>query len=158
MAKAKKKISNSKKAIAVGAGVTALAAAAAGAYFFGGKRGAKNRKKVAAWAQKAEKQVMKEVSQMKKATKPLVDKTVDSVMNEYKSLKNIDSKDVAKLAKDLKSQWQAMTKEVKNDSKATVKKVVKVATKAKKSIAKKVNVKTVKKASKKSAKKSSKRK
>ena len=125
-----------KKAIAIGAGITALAAAAAGTYFFAGKGGAKNRKKVSTWASKAKKEVMSEVAQMEKMSKQAYNSAVDNVMKNYKSMKNVDSKDVTAMAKEMKGHWDSIAKEVT----AMTKKVTKVIPRAKKSIAKKVKV------------------
>lgn len=132
-----------KKAIAVGAGVTALAAAAAGAYFFTGKRGVKNRKKVSGWANSAKKEVMSEMHKMEKVSKEGYHSAVDSVMKKYKAMKNVDNKELAAMAHELKGHWDAISREV---SKARTK-VVKVIPKVTKSVAKKVGVKTTKKAS-----------
>lgn len=128
-----------KKAIAIGSGVAALAAAAAGAYFFTGKRGVKNRKKVAGWASKAKREVMSEMNNMEKVSKQTYDKTVDKVLKNYKSMKNVDAKELMDMAKELKGHWNSISSEISKVRKNVVKVVPKVA----KSVARKVGVRKV---------------
>lgn len=136
-----------KKAVAVGAGVAALAAAAAGAYFFTGKRGVKNRKKVSSWTAKAKRDVMSEMGKMKKVSKDTYNKTVDTVLANYKSVKSIDKKELADVTNELKAHWNAIAGEVEKARKQ----VARVLPKVKKSVTKKAPAKkkTVKKAAKK---------
>ncbi len=132
-----------KKAVAIGAGVAALAAAAVGTYLLTGKRGAKNRKKISAFADKAKKEIAQELKKTEQVTKKVYDQTVDAVAKKYKAVKNIDAGELAALSSELKSYW--------NDMSATAKTAAKRVTKAvspKKSPAKK------KAAPKKAAKKS----
>src|SRR3989338_7921514 len=93
-----------KKALAIGAGVAAVAAAAAGTYLFAGKHGAKNRAKVGKWVETAKKDVSKEVNKLSKVTKETYHKTVDMVLGQYKNLKNIDKSEILAAASELKSQ------------------------------------------------------
>lgn len=102
-----------KQVAAIGAGVAALAAAAAGTYFFAGKGGAKNRKKVAAWTHKAKREVMQEMHKMEKVSEKAYHKTVDMVMDNYKNVKNIDKQELAAIAGELKNHWKAIASEVK---------------------------------------------
>ncbi len=126
-----------KQAIAIGSGVAALAAAAAGAYFFAGKHGAKNRKKVANWADKAKRDVMGEMNNMQKVTKQTYHKTVDNVLKNYKALKNVDAAEVAAMATELKGHWDAISAEMNKARKNVVRVVPKVG----RSVARKVGVK-----------------
>lgn len=126
-----------KKAVAVGASVAALAAAAAGAYFFTGKKGAKNRKAIASWANTAKREVMTEVGKMKNMSKQTYNKTVDAVMANYKTVKNVDRAELVAVANELKGHWDAIAKEVDK----VRKQVVKVMPVAKKSVKRKVAVK-----------------
>ncbi len=137
-----------KVAVGVGVGLTALAAAsAAGAYFFAGKRGAKNRAKVAKWAEAAKTDVLNEIKGLKKVTKQTYSATVDKVMAQYKKAKKIDPKELLAVAGELKGHWDSITAEVTSAGKKvlpvvkkTVKKIVKKATPVKKA-----NSKTTKK-------------
>src|SRR5689334_6410333 len=94
-----------KKALAVGAGVAAVAAAATGAYLFGGKRGAKNRAKVAKWAANAKKDVEKEVGKITTKSKAAYSNAVDKVLKQYENLKEVDKSELLAVAKELKEQW-----------------------------------------------------
>lgn len=111
-----------KQALAIGAGVAALAAAAAGTYFFTGKNGAKNRAKVAAWTDKAKKEVVKQIKGMEKVTKANYNKVVDTVLTQYDGLKNIDKSEILGVARELKSHWDSISKQLGAPKKATVKK------------------------------------
>jgi hypothetical protein len=128
------------KAIAVGAGLAAVAAAAASVYMLTGKN-AKNRKKVVKWAGDLEKDVVKELNKAGKASKATYTKIVDSVSANYAGLKDVSSQDLAIVANELKSSWDVINAELQN-----AKKVVKtVVPKAAKTIVKKVSKVTRKK-------------
>src|SRR5437016_1655343 len=107
--------SSSKKAM--GAGIVALAAAATAAYFMSNK---KNRNKVSAWAQKAKKEVVKELKNAGSVSQSAYNEAVDIAMQNYKNLKNIDRSEVLALAKELKGHWQNIQKTLKKHSKTKV--------------------------------------
>lgn len=138
-----------RQAIAVGAGLAAVAAAAAGVYLFTGKN-AKNRKKVAKWASDMQHDVVKELNKAGKHTKASYQQIVDKVAKNYKGLKNVSATELAQMAAELKSHWDTISTEVGKASVA-VKKVVK------KSVAKTAAKKATKKAVKKAAKKTTKK-
>lgn len=142
-----------KLAVGVGVGLTALAAAtAAGTYFFGGKKGAKNRAKVSKWADDAKKDVVKQLKGLEKVTKTSYAEAVDAVVTKYKQAKKIDPKELLAVAGELKGHWDAIAAEVE----AAGKKVVPVVKKAAKKAIKKVTpTKKVAPKSKKSATKKS---
>lgn len=145
-----------KQALAVGAGLAAVAAAAAGVYMLTGKN-AKNRKKLAKWAKDMQHDVVKELNKAGKVSKASYNKVVDTVAKNYKGLKNVSVEELAIMAAELKGSWDSINSELNNASQ-TVKRVV---PKAVRSVAKKVRVgnakKAVKKAVKKTAKKTAKR-
>lgn len=122
-----------KQALAIGAGIAALAAAAAGTYFFAGKDGAKNRAKVSAWAEKAKKEVIKDMHKLQDVSKKTYDATVDTILDKYHDLKNVDSGDVKALAKELKTHWKSISGHLKEGT-ATAVKTVKKAVKAGKAV------------------------
>lgn len=122
-----------KLAVGVGVGLTALAAAtAAGTYFFGGKKGAKNRAKVSKWADDAKKDVVKQLKGLEKVTKTTYAEAVDAVVAKYKQAKKIDPKELLAVAGELKGHWDAIAAEVE----AAGKKVVPVVKKAAKKVVK----------------------
>jgi hypothetical protein len=89
---------------------------------------------------------------MKKVSKDTYNKTVDTVLANYKNVKNIDKKELSDVTNELKAHWNAIAGEVEKARKQVarvlpkVKKTVAKKSKAKKAPAKK---KTVKKAAKK---------
>lgn len=141
-----------KRALAVGAGVAAIAAAAVGTYFLTGKH-AKNRKKLAKWAGQMQADVAKEVSKASKVTRANYNKVVDQVAKNYKGIKSVSAPELNALVSDLKKHWDVINSEVSAAS-ASVKKIV---PKAVKSVAKKVKVSSAKKKVAKKASKKSRR-
>jgi hypothetical protein len=105
-----KKTSGSAK-VAIGAGIAAaVAAAAAGAYMLYGKQGAKNRQKIKGWALKAKGEVLDQMERMEHVTKDSYEGIVNNVMAQYKTIKNIDQKDLIALAGQLKGMWSHIQK------------------------------------------------
>jgi hypothetical protein len=99
--------------VAWGVGVAALAAATAGAYFFyGTKKGAKARKQIKGWMLKAKGEVLEKLEGMQDISEEAYKKVIDEVGAKYKAVKNIDSKDLEAFAKELKSHWKDIKKEV----------------------------------------------
>jgi hypothetical protein len=146
-----------KQALAVGAGLAAVAAAAAGVYMMTGKN-AKNRKKVAKWVGNMQEDVVKELNKVGKASKATYNKVVDTAVKNYKGLKNINAEELALAAAELKGSWEL----IKNQMEEAGNSVRRVVPKSVRSIAKKVSVNggarkaTKKTASKKAASKSKK--
>ncbi len=137
-----------KKAMAIGAGLAAVAAAAAGVYMLTGKN-AKNRKKLAKWASDMQHDVVNELNKAGKHTKASYQKVVDTVAKNYKGLKNVSTTELAEVAAELKGHWDSISNEVTNAGNL----VKKVLPKAKKTVAKKVVKKATPKVSKQSIKK-----
>ena len=109
-----------KTAVAVGVGLTAAAAAAAaGAYFLTGKRGVKNRKKLATWATKAKAEAMREFQKMKVQNAAMYEKVVAQMEKKYRAM-NIDPVEVADLVSDLKKHWMVVSKSMKKVAKKAV--------------------------------------
>ncbi len=134
-----------KQAIAVGAGVAAIAAAVTATYFLTGKH-AKNRKKLAKWAKDMQSDVVKEIGKASNVTKATYNKAVDQVAKQYKNLKTVDAPELAQLVAELKAHWDVINEEIQSAGKS----VKKVVPKAVKSVSKKVKVATAKKPAKKS--------
>src|SRR6185369_8612524 len=122
-----KKISTGVK-IAEGIGVAALVAGAAAAYYFTGKGGKQNRRKVSAWAHKAKQEVVQKLKQMKTVSKTAYDKAASEVLAKYKQAKNIDPKELAALGNEIKGHWTKISKDISKlgtKAKTAVKKTVK---------------------------------
>jgi gas vesicle protein len=101
-----------KQALAVGAGVAALAAAAA-SYFLAGKRGARNRKKVGVWAAKMQKEVVSRIKEAREMSQSKYHEIIDKVHENYKSMKNVDPKELAATASEMKKHWSKIQAEFK---------------------------------------------
>jgi galactokinase len=92
----------------------ATGAALAGAYylFYGSKDAAKNRKQVAAWAAKAEKEIVAQAKKLKGAA--MSDKAVQSIISEvarrYEATKNLDPKDVKAFTATMQKSWKTARK------------------------------------------------
>jgi hypothetical protein len=107
-------------AVAIGAGVMAVAAAAAGAYYlFGTDKGAKKRKVMKSWMLKMKADVMDEVEQLKDLNEDLYHAAVAKVAEKYKMVKNVDPAEVMVLAQRMQKHW----KDIKRDVQSSAKKV-----------------------------------
>jgi hypothetical protein len=104
-----------KQALAIGAGVAALAAATAGVYMLTGKN-AKNRKKIKSWAGKMQKDVVTELRKAEKSTQSAYNRIVDTVAKNYKGMKNVNPAELAAATMELKSHWNAIREEMDNAS------------------------------------------
>ena len=101
----KTKQNNVGKAIAIGAGVAALAA---GGYFFFGPNGKKNRKVTRAWMIKMKGDIVEKLESMKDVTEDAYHKVVDSVAKVYTDIGG--KKEVDDLSKELKKHWKSISK------------------------------------------------
>lgn len=115
----KNKASNVGKALAIGAGVAAIAAAG---YFFLGPDGKKNRKVAKGWMIKMKGEVVSKMEKAKDVSEETYEKMVDQVAKTYVSTGG--KAEVEKLAKELKSHWKSISGQGAKASKV-VKKAVK---------------------------------
>lgn len=107
--------------VALGAGLAAVAVAAAGAaYFFTGKGGAKNRKKVQVWAFKAKAEVLEQLERLGHVTEKEYAQVVKAVLARYQKLPKVDAKDVAAVAAELNRHWRSIRREVEKKAKKIV--------------------------------------
>lgn len=125
------------KRIAVTAAATAAAAGvAAGAYYLYGSKDAKeHRKAVAKWAGAAKREVEREAKKLKDAA--LNEKNYKAIVKEvssrYKTLKNLDPKEVAAFVAAVSADWQKLSKKATKAAKkgtSAAKKAVKKAKRA----------------------------
>jgi hypothetical protein len=143
---------NQKQALAVGAGLAAIAAAATGVYMMTGKN-AKNRKKVGKWVSDMQNDIVRELDKAGNVSKATYNKVVDTVSQNYKGLKNVSVSELALAAAELKSSWDSIKAEMDNAS-TSVRRVI---PKTVKSVARKVSVGKAKPAPKQVAKKATKK-
>jgi hypothetical protein len=141
-------------AVAVGAGVIALAAAS---YFFFGPEGKKNRHNLKGWMVKMKGEVIEKMEDAKDMSEAAYEKIVDAVAVKYAKAGKISESEIRLFAGLLKQQWAGIVKS--HHKAAAVQKAAKVVVKKAKSEVKKVAApakKVVKKAAKKAVKKSTK--
>lgn len=122
----------------IGLGVAALL----GAYLFYGKDGQKRRKKITGWMLKAKGDVLAKVEKMKDVSEEKYAEVVGQVVEKYAKMKEVDTRELEVLAKDLKAHWKNIKRELeastktakkgKSAVKKTAQRVKKVATKNKK--------------------------
>jgi len=124
-------LSDTQKAgIGAGLAMAALAAAAGGYYFYGSKDAAKNRKTVKSWMLKAKAEVLEGIEKaQKELSKADYDKLVKSVTATYAGMQDISKGDLLDFAKDMKGQWEGITKTAEKNVKAASKAAPKKATK-----------------------------
>ncbi len=128
--------------VKVGAGIALAAAAVAGAYFLYGQNGAKNRKKVRGWALRMKGEILEGIENTAELTQAAYGRLVEEVAERYKSLDNVDPKELQVMIKEIKGHWasihkQLTSKKAVSKTKAAAKKVVKkAATKARSTIKK----------------------
>ncbi len=123
-----KKETSSKK-VAIGAGIAALAVAGiAGAYFLYGKNGAKNRKKISAWAIKAKGEALEKIEKLKDINEEIYHTTIDTIAAKYDKLKHTSPEEIAAFTKEMKSHWKEIKKELAPKTKKVVKKATPKAT------------------------------
>lgn len=101
-----------KKTLAIGAGLAAVAGLAAAGYFLYGKDGAKNRKKIKSWMLKAKAEVLEGVEKMKDVTEAEYHMVVDKVHAKYKALKNVDPAELEMMIKELRNHWKNIKKSI----------------------------------------------
>lgn len=91
-----------------GAAAATMAAAAATYYLYGSKQAPQNRKKVAAWAQKAEREIVREAKNLKKAayTDANINRIIGAVAARYKQAENLEAADVKKFVTAVSQQWK----------------------------------------------------
>lgn len=124
----KKKETSSKKVVLV-AGLAALAVAGiAGAYFLYGKNGAKNRKKISAWAIKAKGEALERIEKLKDINEEIYHTTIDTIAAKYDKLKHTTPEEIATFTKEMKSHWKEIKKELTPKAKKGVKKTASKAT------------------------------
>lgn len=139
----KKGQSNKVIALEVGAGALALAAAGAGYYFYGDKKAKKHRQAASKWAMGMKSSVLKQARVLKHVEQKSVAKIVDEATKAYTNVKNLDKKDLAQAARELKTNWKEIQKEIQ-----TAQKKAKPVVKKNVAIAKKTVKKAVSKAKK----------
>ena len=97
----------------VGAGLVLTAIAAAGTYFLTGKRGAKNREKIAAWTLKMKGEVLEKMQEMKEVNKEAYLALVEEVAERYAKIEKVGAAEMKRLKEELKGAWAHIAKQTK---------------------------------------------
>jgi hypothetical protein len=100
-----------KKQIGIGSALAAAAAAAGYYYFYASKDAEQNRKKVVRWASDMKSDVVLEAKKMKRLDRAQMLKIVDKVAAAYRSAREIEPKELAKAARELKANWARLAGE-----------------------------------------------
>ncbi len=97
----------------LGAGIVLAAIAAAGTYFLTGKRGEKNREKIAAWTLKMKGEVLEKMKGLKEMNKENFDALVDEVGARYERVERVSAAEMKHLKAEVKSAWAHISKQLK---------------------------------------------
>jgi len=97
----------------IGAGIGMAALAAAGAYFLYGRKGAKNRERVAGWALQLKGEVLEKMENLKGLDQKAYDKLVDETADRYGRVKRVSASELKNIAVDLKKAWSHIDKQLK---------------------------------------------
>jgi len=107
------------KGIGIGAiGLAVAAAVIAGSYIMSDK-GKKPRKKIKGWMLRARGEILEGLEMLEEINEDAYNKVVDEVTARYQTLKNVDKKELALMAAELRGQWKAMQTEWKRAKSST---------------------------------------
>jgi hypothetical protein len=116
-----KKMSGGKIAAEIGAGLAAAgAAAAAGFYFYGSKMAKKHRKVAVKWAHDMKTEVLREVKSLKRINSKDLARAVDNVAETYRGVRSINAADLKRAASELKSNLAMVQQEIAQSSRKGV--------------------------------------
>ena len=107
---------------------TVLGVAAAGYYFYSSKHAKKHRQIAAKWATDMKNDVLKAARKAKNIDRKTLEGIIGNVAKTYHNLKNVNRRELARGARELKANWRQVMKEVEKGASAarkTVKRAVK---------------------------------
>lgn len=96
----------------IGAGIGIAALAAAGTYFLYGKKGSKNRAKIAGWTLKMKGEVLEKMEKAAALDQAAYHKLVDAASARYAKAKNASVSELKTVTADLKSAWTHIGKQL----------------------------------------------
>ena len=106
-----------KSSHSTGLALAAVAALAGAYYFYGSKDATKNRKAVKSWMLKMKAEVLEKMEHAKALEASDYESIVDTVSAKYRKMKDVNNKELAGLAGDLKKQWKEIDRAAKARSK-----------------------------------------
>lgn len=93
------------EAVAISAGVVALAAAS---YYFLGPKGARHRRQLKSWSIKMKGDVVEKLEKLQNVSEPVYRGIVDAVAAKYMRESGVARKEIEELAEDLKRTWRSI--------------------------------------------------
>jgi len=108
---------NSHVGVATVIGGLAAAAAVGGYYLYHSKDAQKKLKHVKGWMVKAKGEVLEKIEKLKEVNQEAYHKVIDSVLSRYEKVSHIDTAELAKVSKELKSHWKTIQSELKEGTK-----------------------------------------
>lgn len=97
----------------LGAGIALAAIAAAGTYFLTGKRGEKNKEKIAAWTLKMKGEVLEKMKGLKEINKENFEALVDEIAVRYERAERVGASEMKHLKAEVKNAWAHISKQIK---------------------------------------------
>jgi len=91
--------------------LAAAGAAAAGYYFYASEGAKDHRRKVARWAKDMKADVIRQAKKVRDMDRSRIVAIVDDVASAYKSMRNVDRKELSRAATELKKHWQRLVQE-----------------------------------------------
>lgn len=93
--------------------ITGIAVASlALSYFLYGKNAPKHRRALTSWMLRAKADVMDKLEKAKDISEPMFHNIIDTSMEKYAKLKNINPADIALFGTEIKKQWRDIKKEI----------------------------------------------
>jgi gas vesicle protein len=97
----------------IGAGIGLAALAAAGAYFLYGKRGAKNREKIAGWTLQLKGEVLEKLEKLKDINQEAYNELVEETAERYGRTKRVSASELKHITGELKNAWAHISAQMK---------------------------------------------
>ena len=87
--------------------------AAAGTYFLYGRRGSKNRERIAGWTLQLKGEVLEQMEMLKDINQQAYNELVDETAKRYGRVKRVSSDELAHITDEIKSAWTHIGKQLK---------------------------------------------
>lgn len=97
-----------------------LAAVAAAIYLMTGERGQRNRDKIRDWTSHAKDEVVNTLEKLQRVDAQTYKHVIDSVLDRYRGVRNVDAGEIFALGKELKEQWDDIKSQIQEEDMGTV--------------------------------------
>jgi len=115
-----KKSKSGRAGLKTGLGLAAIAAAAGAYYFFGSAESRQHRKQATAWANRAKKDLVGELKNLKTVSRKSYAAAAAQVLAKYKKFQQEHPQEYARLKQELGGQWQKIEKHLPKSAKQAV--------------------------------------